>query len=242
MTDFTVMEPTRSLLYGESFTWSMQIRDGAGDLADPVSNQVTVQITDSAGAIKLGVPTYATRSDIGIFYHTYAVPGIGPAGIWIITFSYTLGTLSPIHTRKFIVDQILSIDYTAVPSTIDVSYMRGYLSDIGEGLLPTSTLSMYILKDSTYIDSIKNANASSDIVAWAKVTRIAYHCFAWYTSQYERTFSEQEVVNNREALTRLEAESIDWELLARNASTEEIAFEESTIAMKYGKSVSLRIT
>lgn len=242
MTDFSVMEPTRALLYGESFTWSMQIRDGSGTLVDPDAQQVTVQVTDAAGAVKLAVPTYATRSDIGLYYYTYTNPSIGPPGIWIISFTYGLNGENPIWTRKFIVDQVISIDYTVAPSTITVSWMRGYMAEIGEGLLPTSTLSMFILKDSTYIDARKSPKASADIVIWAKITRIAYHAFSWYTSQYERTFSEEESINNREALTRLEAEALDWELLALNASSEEFTANADTVAAIYGKSVSMRIS
>jgi len=101
---------------------------------------------------------------------------------------------------------------------------------------------MYILKDETYINTRKSPAAPANVVIWAKITRIAYHSYAWYTSSHERTFSEEEAVNNRETLARMEAESIDWELLAMNAQSTVFAVTADDIAAVYGKSVSTRIS
>ena len=242
MTDFTVQEPQGSLLYGEIHTWRMQIRDGTGTRIDPTSQQVTVQVTDPTEVIKLSIPTYATRSGTGLYYYSYTLPAIGPAGVWKITFTYTIGTDTPIHTRKFVVDQIEVVNYAVTPTTITVSWMRGYMDNISEALLSTSTLAMYILKDELYINTRKSPVAPDDIITWAKITRIAFHAYGWYTSQHERTFSEEENINNRQTLAQMEAEAIDWELLALNASSEEFTVTANSVAAVYGKSVSTRIT
>jgi hypothetical protein len=237
MTDFYVMEPNRSLLFGEGQTWSMQIRDGTGDLVDPASQSVTADVYDS-GNTQLVTAGAAVRTGVGLYYYTYVIPGAGPAGIWRMDFNYTLSGNAHKYSRKFGVDQIEVVDYTDTPATITVSWMRGYLMQISQSLLPDSTLAMEIVAQSLYIDQVKSPLANSDVVIWAKIFRIAHAAYALYTANHERTMTEEDNINNENMVRTLETKAIEFEILAKTGDTAGIDFTMNTIAAVYGKSVS----
>ncbi len=240
MTDFTVQEPHGALLYGEIFTWSMQVRDGVAKLADPAGQSVTVDVYDSANN-QLITSDAATRTAVGLYYYSYTIPSAGPTGGWKISFSYTLGTDSPINSRKFEVDQIQTFDYTTTPTIITVSWMRGYLMNISQNILPNSTISMEITAQSLYIDQIKSALADSDVIIWAKIFRIAHHAYAIYTANHERTMTEEDNINNENLVRTFESKAFEFEILAKTGDTVGIDFTMDTIAAVYGKSVSRRL-
>lgn len=240
MTDFYVMEPNRSLLYGEGHTWSMQIRDGIGSLVDPASNSVLVDITNQADT-ELVTDAAATRTGVGLYYYTYVVPLTGPSGMWRVDFAYTLAGNAHKYSRKFGVDQIEVIDYTTTPTTITISWMRGYLMQISQNLIPDSTLAMEITAQGIYVDQVKSGLANSDIVTWAKIFRIAHHAYAIYTANHERSMSEEDNINNENLVATLQEKAAEFELLARTGDTTGIDFTLDTIAAVYGKSVSPKL-
>ncbi len=238
MTDFTVDQPGVALSYGEKYTWSIQVRDGSPSiLTDPTSSIVNITFTDPTGSVTIG-PVATDRNDIGLYSYSYTLPSNGPSGSWIVSFTYNMGGDSPIKTYKFEVEETTEFDYTITPTSITIAVIRGYLGYISQNLLPNAKVQMNILKDSVYIDKIKSPKADADVIMWAKITLIGKNCYAWYTANHERAFSEEQNTNNQETLAELDREAIKWELLASQDDSTGVVFDVNNVGLVVGKSVS----
>ena len=85
---------------GESISLDITIRSKLNVLADPDS--ATISIWDSSNVLKADSQNMTQESTGKYFYH-YAIPALGPTGIWRVEYTAALGMFSTKRRDNFAV-------------------------------------------------------------------------------------------------------------------------------------------